>query len=81
MIAIICTFDEEQPTADLDLRTRAGREQEALRHLKANGNRATVFWMSENLKRTYAVCRLQNTGKINQTAQAAYPWVHFEVTP
>jgi hypothetical protein len=61
-----------------DLRTRAGREEEVIAKIRADGG-FSVFWGCENQARANAIARLTNSGKIDQLAGGLFPWCKMVV--
>lgn len=65
----------------IDLRTRRGREQEVLDEVRQYG-RLTVFWITENQKRAWAVCRLERSGAIvrmRRSPRDRYPFCCYRL--
>jgi hypothetical protein len=62
----------------MDLRTRAGREDEVIQKIRTDGG-FSVFWGCENLGRAHAIARLTNAGKIDQLRGGVFPWCKMVV--
>lgn len=66
----------------MDLRTREGREQEVLEHVKDYGG-FTIWWITEFQTRAYAGTRLVESGKLRvpKSGKGEYPYCRWEITP
>ena len=63
--------------AKIDLRTRAGQEQEVLEQIRTFGG-FTSFWISDHNKRISAFNRLVEAGRI-KTKTRGYPWIDVQI--
>ena len=50
----------------MDKRTKQGQEELILDHIRKHGS-FTIFWITENQKRSHAAMRLEQSGKVTTT--------------
>ena len=82
IIHVSAIEDVDALPSGTDLRTKSGRDAEMLAKIRQDGG-FSAFWIGENLKRCYALERLERLGVIARSpTKRPFPWCAYEdVTP